>query len=189
MSILNLYEFQMNLNMIRPKNDTEDLLLSKTKNFETFIQQTHTKPEETLEFKMIKPKERFHFKPPVEVKDDWMIGLTSLGNYNLIFKITEYFNKIKRYIFLDEKSGGVSYQKVRDEIERDLVISGITPADLQDEILAPLIIKEYRKQVTKRMEDGKYMLISVLYFDSIFEGFESFLRTEIDLVEDVIRLV
>ena len=46
----------MNLNMIRPKNETEDLLLSITKNCETLIEQTHTKPQETLEFKMIKPR-------------------------------------------------------------------------------------------------------------------------------------
>ena len=44
--------------MIRPKNETEDLLLSITKNCETIIKQTHRKPEETLEFKMIKPKKK-----------------------------------------------------------------------------------------------------------------------------------
>ena len=37
--------------MIRPKNETEDLLLSITENCETLIRQTHGKPEETLEFK------------------------------------------------------------------------------------------------------------------------------------------
>ena len=41
--------------MIRPKNQTEDLLLLITKKCETLIEQTHTKPQETLEFKMIKP--------------------------------------------------------------------------------------------------------------------------------------
>ena len=41
----------MNLNMIRPKNETEDLLLSITKNCETIIKQTHRKPEETLDLK------------------------------------------------------------------------------------------------------------------------------------------
>ena len=45
--------------MIRPKSQTEDLLLSITKNCETLIEQTHRKPEETLEFKMLKPKETF----------------------------------------------------------------------------------------------------------------------------------
>ena len=36
--------------MIRPKNQTEGLLLSLTKNCETLIKQTHRKAEETLEF-------------------------------------------------------------------------------------------------------------------------------------------
>ena len=35
----------MILNMVRPKNDTDDLLLSITKNCETLINQTHRKPD------------------------------------------------------------------------------------------------------------------------------------------------
>ena len=65
-----LYEFRRNLNMIRPKNQTEDLLLSITKNCETLIRQTHTKPQETLEFKMTKPRETFHFNTRIQVKED-----------------------------------------------------------------------------------------------------------------------
>ena len=38
--------------MIQPKNETEDLLLSKTKNWETLIEQTHRKAEQTLEIKL-----------------------------------------------------------------------------------------------------------------------------------------
>ena len=45
----------MNLNIIRPKNETEKLLLPITKNCETLIGQTHRKPEETLEFKHVGP--------------------------------------------------------------------------------------------------------------------------------------
>ena len=56
----------MNLNMIRTKIETEDLLLSISKNCETLIDQTHRKAEETLEFKMTKPRETFHFKPPIQ---------------------------------------------------------------------------------------------------------------------------
>ena len=54
--------------MIRPKNQTEDLLISITKNCETLIKQTHRKPQETLEFKMVKPRETFHFNPPIQTK-------------------------------------------------------------------------------------------------------------------------
>ena len=64
----------MNLNLIIPKTQTEDLLLSITENCETLVEQTYRKPEETLEFKMIKPRETFHFKPAIHVKGDWMIG-------------------------------------------------------------------------------------------------------------------
>ena len=45
--------------MIRPENETEDLLLSITKNCEMLIEQTHKKAEETLEFIMIKPTKFF----------------------------------------------------------------------------------------------------------------------------------
>ena len=179
----------MNLNMIRPKTQTEDLLLSITKNCEMLIEQTHRKAEETLEFKMNKSRETFHFKPPIQIKGDWMIGLTDLEVYNSIFNITEENNKFELYKFPDEKSGGISYIKVRDEIERDLDISDITAADLQDDILAPIIIEEYKKQVIKRMEDGGYMNILARYTNSVFQDFESFRRTQIDLVEDDIKLV
>ena len=50
----------MNLNMIKPKNETKYLLLSFTKNCETLNKQTHTKPQETLEFRLTKPRKVFH---------------------------------------------------------------------------------------------------------------------------------
>ena len=175
--------------MIQPKNETEDLLLSITKNCKRLIDQTHRKAEETLEFKMIKSKQTFHFKPPIKVKGDWMIGLTDLEVYNSIFNITEENNKFQLYKFPDEKIGGITYTKVRDEIERDLDISDIKDEDLKDDIIAPIIIEEYKKQVTKRMEDGGYMKILARYTNSVFQDFESFLRTQIDLVESDIELV
>ena len=57
----------MNLNMIRPKTETEFLLLLITKNCETLIKQTHTKPEETLEYKLTKARETFHFLRPISI--------------------------------------------------------------------------------------------------------------------------
>ena len=50
----------MNLNMIGPENETDDLLVSKTKTCETFIKQPHRRAEETLEFKLTKSRETFH---------------------------------------------------------------------------------------------------------------------------------
>ena len=59
-----------------------------------------------------------------------MLGLAVLEVYNSIFNITEENIKFKLYKFPDEKSGGVSYIKVRDEIEKDLDIEHFTAADL-----------------------------------------------------------
>ena len=175
--------------MIRPKNETENLLLSIIKNCETLIEQTHTKSQETLEFKMIKPRETFHFKASIQIQGHWMIGLTNLEVYNSTFYITEENNKFELYKFPDEKSGGVTYEKVRDEIEKDLGIEDITAEDLQDEKIGPIIIEEYKKQVTKRMNDEQYMNILAIYTRSVFQDSESFLRTQIDLIEDDIKLV
>ena len=136
--------------MIRPKNETENLLLSITKNCETLIKQIHRKPEETLEFKLTKPRETFHFNPPIQVTEGWMLGLVDLEVYNSIFNITEQNNKFELYNFPDEKAGGVTYEKVRDEIERDLDISDITAVDLQDDTIGPIIIDEYKEQVSKK---------------------------------------
>ena len=45
--------------MFTLKNETEDLLLSITKNWETFIRQTQTKPQETLEVMLTKQRKTF----------------------------------------------------------------------------------------------------------------------------------
>ena len=133
--------------MIRRKNLTHEFLLSITKNCEMLIEQFHRKGEERLEFKMIKPREAFHFNSPIQVNVDWMLGLVDLEAYNFVFNLTEEKNNFQLYKHPDEKKDGVSYEKVRDGIERDLVISVITATELQDEIVGPVIIKKYREQV------------------------------------------
>ena len=118
-----------------------------------------------------------------------MIGLVDLEVNNSIYNITEENNKFEFYKFPDEKAGGVTYEKVRDEIEKDLDISDITATDLQDDLIGPVIIEEYKEQVSKRMKDEQYMNILAIYTSSVFQGFESFLRTQIDLIEDDVKLV
>ena len=109
----------MNLNMIPPKNEIVDLLLSKYKNCETLIEQTHRKAEGSLEFKPNKSRETFHFQPLISIEVSWMIGLTSLEVYNSIFNITGENNNFKQYKNLDQDSGGVSYEKIRDSFKKN----------------------------------------------------------------------
>ena len=87
--------------MIRPRNEAEDILLSIIKNCETLIKQTHTKPQETLDFKLTIPKGTFSFKPSLYLGHDsnWMVGLTSLEVYNSIFNIQGENKKFERYTY------------------------------------------------------------------------------------------
>ena len=131
----------MNLNMIRLKNEMEDLLFSITKNCEKLVEQTHRKPEETLEFKMTKPRDTFHFNPPIQIKGDWMLGLTDLEVYNSIFNKTKENNKFELYTDTFDE---FLFMELKDEVQEILGISNITDDHLEDEIIGPRIIKAYR---------------------------------------------
>ena len=176
----------MNLNMIRPKNQTEDLLLSITKNCETLIKQTHRKADETLEFKMIKPREIFHFKPSIQIQGDWMIGETNLEVYNSIFNITEENNKFELYRDMSAKFGLL---ELKDELEEILNIPHITIEHLDDEILGPRTIYELIKLSNEKKNSDGYMILLSRYSASPFRDFESYLRLVIGLDEEDIQLI
>ena len=53
--------------MVRPENQTEDLIISISKRCEMLIKQTHRKAPETHEFKVAKPRETFSFKSSVNL--------------------------------------------------------------------------------------------------------------------------
>ena len=177
--------------MCTHKNETEDLLLHFTKNCETHIEQTHRKPQETLELKLTKPAETFSFTQTIVfgIECTKMIELTSREVYNSIFNITERNNKFELFIFPNSNTGKVSYEKVRDEIEKDLGSSDNTNKHLQYIILGPIIIEEYKKDVTKKMKNDKYMDLLEGFTHSVFQVFENYLRTEVDLAADDIGLV
>ena len=83
--------------MFYPINKTEDLLLSITKNCQVLIHQTHTKSQETLKFKLTKPKDTLSFKTSISLGHDynWMVGLTGLEIYNSFLKTTRENNKLE----------------------------------------------------------------------------------------------
>ena len=176
----------MNLNMITPKNETEDLLLSITKNCETLIKQTNRKPGETLEFKKTKPREIFHFTPPMEIKEDWMLRLVDLEVYNSIFNITEENNKFELYRDTSDKFG---FLELKDELEEILNISHITNEHLDDKILGPRIIDEFIKLAAEKKNTDGYMILLLGYARSLFRDFESYLRIVVGLPEEDIQLL
>ena len=172
--------------MIRPKNETEDLLLSITKNCEKLVEQTHRKPEETLEFKMLKPREIFHFTPPIHTKGDWMLGLIDLEIYNSIYNITKENNKFELYT---DTFNEFSFEELKDEVEEILNIPEITDDHLEDKTIAPLIIETYLKLAREKANTDGYTILLMSYATSPFRDFESYLRISFDLEEDNIQLI
>ena len=146
----------MNLNMIQPKNEIEDLLLSITKNCEKLVEQTQRKPEETLEFKMLKPRETFHFNPPIHTKGDWMLGLIDLEVYYSIFNITKENNKFELHTDIFDE---FSFEELKDELEEILNIPNITDSHLEDETLAPRIVETYWKLRSDKSSHDGYIIL------------------------------
>ena len=68
--------------------DNELLLLIK-KHTDTLIEQTKTKPQETLEFKMNKQKQTFSFNPPINLVEEgkWLIGVSLYECTNSVVNI------------------------------------------------------------------------------------------------------
>ena len=172
--------------MIQPKIETEDLLLSITKNCETLIEQTHRKPEETLEVKMLKSRETFHFKPPIHTRGSWMLGLIDLEVYNSIFNITKENNKFELYTDTFDE---LSFPELKDELEEILNIPEITDDHLEDETLAPRIAETYWKLRSDKTSHDGYIILLTGYANSSFRDFESYLRILVGLEEDNIRLI
>ena len=85
----------MDLSNFVTNDKKESLLLSIAKSNLDIVENTLSKPQETLEFKMNKQKESFSFDIPLDLPEQWMMGVTSLEVYNTVYNITEKNNKLK----------------------------------------------------------------------------------------------
>ena len=70
------------------------LLLLIKKHTDTLIEQTKTKSQETLEFKMNKQMQTFSFNPPINLVEEgkWLLGVSSFECTNSVFNITNENN-------------------------------------------------------------------------------------------------
>ena len=135
---------------------------------------------------MIKPRETFHFKPPIQVKGDFMIGLTDLEVYNSIFNITEENNKFE---FYRDSSNKFGFLELKDELEEILIIPIISTEHLQDDEIGPRIIDEYYKLSHEKKNSDGYRVFLMGYSRSLFRDFESNLRIVVGLDEKDIQLI
>ena len=127
--------------------NTELLLLIKN-HTDNLIQQTKTKPQKTLEFKMIQSKQTFSFNPPINLVEEgkWLLGVTSLECTNSVFNITHENNSFSSTVpgHWDSKSA----EKTIDELKKLLEIRSFE-----------LHVKEVRKRGNKKkLGNDEYIL-------------------------------
>ena len=71
-----------------------ELLLLIKKHTDTLIEQTRTRPQETLEFKMNRQMQTFSFNPPINLFEEgkWLLGVSSFECTNSVFNINNANN-------------------------------------------------------------------------------------------------
>ena len=125
-----------------------ELLLLIKKHTDTLIEQTRTKPQETLEFKMINQIQTFSFSPPINLIEEgkWLLGVTSLECTNSVFNVTNENNSFS--IIIPGHYETESAEKTFDELNKLLELRSLE-----------LHVKEVRKRGTKiKIGDIEYKL-------------------------------
>ena len=102
-----------------------ELLLLIKKHTDTLIEQTKTKPQETLEFKMSKQMQTFSFNPPKNLieEDKWLLAVTSFECTNSVFIITNENNSFS--IIIPGHYQNKSDEKTIDELNKLLELRSL----------------------------------------------------------------
>ena len=135
---------------------------------------------------MTKPTETFHFKPSIQFKENWMLGLVNLEVYDSIFNITEENNKFEIYRDTPTK---FQFLDLKDELDEILNIPHITRDYLLDDETASRNFDEYHKLSHEKKNSDGYTILLLNYSRSKFRDFESYLRIRVGLDEEDIQLI
>ena len=102
-----------------------ELLLLIRKHTDTLIEQTKTKPQETLEFKMNKQRQNFSFNPPINLveEDNWLLAVSSYECTNSVFNITDENNSFS--IIIPGHWETEFAEKIIDEVNRLLDLKSL----------------------------------------------------------------
>ena len=102
-----------------------ELLLLIKKHTDTLIEQTKTKPQETLEFKMNKQTQSFLFNPSINLveEDKWFLAVSSFECTNSVFNITDENNSFSIIIPGHWETGFAG--KIIDEVNRLLELRSL----------------------------------------------------------------
>ena len=125
-----------------------ELLLLIKKHTDTLIEQTKTKPQETLEFKMDKQSQTFSFSPPINLIEEgkWLLAVSSFECTNSVFNITDDNNSFS--IIIPGHYETEIAEKIIDELIRILELRTLE-----------LHVNEVRKRgIIIKIEDKEFKL-------------------------------
>ena len=125
-----------------------ELLLLIKKHTDTLIEQTKTKPQETLEFKMNKQMQTFSFNPPINLVEEgkWLLGVSSLECTNSVFNITNENNSFS--ILIPGHYQNKSDEKTINDLNKLIELKSLE-----------LHVEEVRKRGNKiKIGDNEYKL-------------------------------
>ena len=103
----------------------DELLLIIKKHTDTLIEQTKTKPQETLELKMNKQMQTFSFNPPINLVEEgkWLIAVSLFDCTNSVFNITKENNSFS--IILPGPYQNKSDEKTIDDLKKFLELKSL----------------------------------------------------------------
>ena len=125
------------------------MLLSINKHTDILIEQTTTRPQETLEFKMTNRIKIFSFNPPINLveDDEWLLGVSSFECTNFAFNITNDNNSFS--IIIANPYQTAPAEKTTDDLNKLLELRCL---ELQ--------VKEVRKRGNKIKIGGNEYILS-----------------------------
>ena len=141
-----------------------ELLLLIKKHTDTLIEQTKTKPQETLEFKMNKQMQTFSFNPPINLLEEgkWLLAVSSFECTNSVFNITDENNSFS--IIIPGHYQNKSDDKTINELKKLL--------ELRSENGIELHVEQVRKKGLILIND--YSLSSLgMFKDEILEDLKN----------------
>ena len=155
-----------------------ELLILIKKHTDFLIEQTKTRPQETLEFKMIQSKQTFSFNPPITLveEDKWFLGVSLFDCTNFVSNITDENNSFSNNIPVHWNSALA--EKTIDKL--NMFLEHRSENDIESHIEAvkamgnQMIIegKEYKLsdhdtqkvEILEKLKDGRYQILDDMVF-------------------------
>ena len=151
-----------------------ELLLLIKKHTDTLIEQTKTKPQETLEFKMNKQMQTFSFNPSINLLEEgkWLLAVSSFECTNSVFNITDENNSFS--IIIPGHYQNESDEKTIDDLNNLLELKSLE-----------LHVEEVRKRGNIiKIADNEYKLSD--FDNQKFEILEELKKDKYNDLEDLV---